>query len=165
MVVGTEQRDGAARLGEPVRVDERGLGEQLEGALEHRRRHACAAVRQVPQRGRGCRRVGIERMDDAGEHRRHDERVRHAFAARELEPAFGSEPWQRDDAPPRVRGAEHRGDAGDVERRHGHQHRLVVIGRRELHGVELVGEELVVLEHGRLGLGGRAAREQEHGGA
>ena len=73
VVVGPEERDGAARLGEAVRVHEVGLGEELQRALEHRRGHAGAAVHQAAQ-ARDTRSLGSASMmlDDAGEHRGHE---------------------------------------------------------------------------------------------
>ena len=103
--------------------------------------------------------------DDPGQHRRHDERVRHLLVARRDDPLLGREARERDDAAPHVGGAEHRGDARDVERRHREQDGFVLVGGRELDRVEDVGQELVVLEHRRLRRRRGAAREQQDRGS
>ena len=67
VVVGSEEGDGAARLGEAVRVHEVGLGHEVQRALEHRRVHARPAVGQVAQRRHP--RLGIARREDVAEAR------------------------------------------------------------------------------------------------
>ena len=133
VVVGAEDRDGAAGLGEPVRVDEVGLGEQLQRPLEHRRGHAGAAVRRGPA-GSGPAAFGSASMasHDAGEHGGHEHGVGDLLVAGGGEPLLGGEAHagQRHDAPADVGVAEHRGDAGDVERRRRHDGRFVLTCRR-----------------------------------
>ena len=166
VVVGSEDGDGAAGLGEAVGVDEVDLGEEHQRAPEDRRVHLGAAVRQRPQRRDPQRLVGLHGLDDLAEHGRHEHGVGDALVARGDQPVLGREAHagHGHDAPTDVGVAEHRGDAGDVERRHHHDGGFVLAGRRELERVEDVGEQLVVLEDRGLGLGRRAAGEEEHRG-
>ena len=131
MVLGTEDRDGGRGLGEAVRVDELGLGEQLQRPLDDRDGHAPAAVGQMAQRGQRFP-LGFEHVEDAAEHGWDDHRLRHGFVARDRDPLLGVERRQLHDAPPRVDRREDRGDPGDVVRRDAHQRRFVLICAHEL---------------------------------
>ena len=150
VVVGAEDGDGAARLGEPVGVDEVDLGEEVQRPFEDRG-PACGRRRTTSARRLGTRSdsVGLHRLDDLAEHRGHEHGVGDALVARGDEPVLGGEAHarHRHDAPADVGVAEHRGDAGDVERRHDHDGGFVLTRRRELQRVEHVREQLVVLEH------------------
>ena len=47
MVVAVEDGDRRAGLGEPVGVDERDMGKELQRMLDHRYRHSTAPVREM----------------------------------------------------------------------------------------------------------------------
>ena len=143
VVVGPEERDGAARLGEPVGVHEVGLGHQVQRPLEHRRVHAGA------RRTRGCAASGTRASGSAsitatmrssmvGTTRR----VRDALALHGGDPLLGGEAGERHDPPADPRGAQHRRDARDVERRHRHDRRLVLTRAERLERVHHVAEQL-----------------------
>ena len=164
VVVGAEERDGAAGLGEAVGVDEVGLGHEVQGAFEDRGVHAGAAVREVPQGGDAGVGVGFHDLDDPGEHRGDHGRVGDALTPGDLDPFLGGEAREGHDAPADVGGAQHRGDARDVERRHRHDRGFVLAGAGELERVEHVREQLVVAQHRGLRRRRRATREQQHRG-
>ena len=139
VVVGAEEGDGAAGLGEAVRVHEVGLGHEVQRALEHRLVHAGAAVREVAQRRDAQAGVGLHHLHDAGEHGGHHGGVGDALVAHDAEPVLRGEAGERHDAAADVGGAQQRGHAGDVERRHRHDGGLVLARRAELERVEHVG--------------------------
>ena len=167
VVVGTEDRDRAARLGEAVGVHEVDLGEEVQRPLEDGCGHAGAAVRQ----GRGgSAPAALASASMASTILPSMVGTSMAWVTPLVacgdQPVLGREAHarHRHDAPADVGVAEHRGDA----RRRGtaarHDGGFVLAGGRELERVEHVREELVVLEHRGLRLGRRAAGEQQHRG-
>ena len=165
MVVGAQHSDRRRCLREPVGVHEVDVGQQLEGALQHRHRHACAAVRQRAERRRSTSGITLENGDDACQHRRHHEGVGDRLGRRQLQPVVGVEARHRYDAPTDVSRRQHGGDTGDMERGDGDEGGLLLSRRSELERVEEVGGQVVVVEHGRLGGRRRTRREQQDGGA
>ena len=160
MVVGAEQGDGGRGLGEPVGVHETGAREQLEGPLQHRQRHAGAAVGQRAQRGHGGRRT-VEVGHDPGQHGRHDHGLGDALTADGVEPDLWVEGVEVDDPAPGVDVRQQVGHARDVVRRHGHQRGLIGLGAGELDRADHVRGEVTVAQQRRL-RGARGARGVEH---
>ena len=161
VVVGAEHGDRRRRLGEAVGVDEAGVGEQAQRVEQHPLGDLGAAVARASAASarRPARRASASTMRDSivgttialvmpslrtvSIHTRRVERTQvHEAAAGE-----------------RVR--QHVGHAGDVVRRHRHQHRLVLAGAAELDRAEQVGHQVAVAQQRRLRLG-RGAAGVEH---
>ena len=81
VVVGPEEAHGRRRLGQAVRVHEPDVGEQCQRPLEHRTRHAGAAVGDPPHGRDSSIRIVVHHVHDARQHRRHEEPVGHVLAA------------------------------------------------------------------------------------
>ncbi len=91
MIVGSEERDGRAGLGESVGVDERSDGKQVERPLNYLERHLSASVGQSSHAEQRFSAAGIEYLDDASEHGRHDHRVGDTLAFDGVDPGVGIE--------------------------------------------------------------------------
>ena len=126
-------------------------------------RHRAAAVGERPHR-RQAPTVGLDHVEDAVEHRRHDHGVGDRLLAHEPHPLLGVEALELHDPPARVGGGQHRGHGGDVVRRDADDGRLVLAGAPELERVHEVRRQVQVAEHRGLRLAGGAAREQQDGG-
>ena len=163
MVVGTEDRDRARRLGEAVGVHEVEPVEQRHGPLDHRPRHRTAAVGERAHRRQPAA-VGVDDVEDAVEHRRHDHGVGDRLVAHELHPLLGVEALELHDPASGVGGRQHRGHRGDVVRRHADDGGLVLARAPELERVHEVRRQVQVAEDRGLRLAGGAAGEQQHRG-
>ena len=97
VVVGAEQGDGRRRLREPIGVDEVGDRKEFERPLDHGPGHLAATVGECSDAEHRRSAAGVERIDDAGEHGRHDHGVGHAFAFDRVDPDVGIEPGQLHD--------------------------------------------------------------------
>ena len=150
MVLRAEQGDGRAGLGQPVRVDEIDPGPLPQRAFDERGRHGGAAVGERPQ---GRHRPVFRAVDDPRQHGRHHHRAGDLFLPYRAEPFPRGEGFQHEGAAARVEVGDHVGDGGDVVRRHAHQRRLCVAGRRELHRAQHVGDQVLVAQQHALGLG------------
>ncbi len=162
VVLGTEDGDGGAGLGQPVRVDQAHVGQLFEGPLDQGHRHAAPAIGQMAQRGQLL--VALdEDLEDAPEHGRHHHGVGDGLRGGQVHPGLGRELGQVDQAPARPHRGQHGRDAGDVVRRDAHQGGVVGVGPHELDRLEHVAGEVAMAQHGGLGLPRRPAGEEQHG--
>ena len=159
MVIGGEQGDGRAGLGQPVGVHEIDLGQRPKRPLHQLGRHAPAAVGEMAQRRQV---VALERGQHAAKHGGHHHGVGDLLVAGGAHPGLGLERGEVDDAASRVERAQHGRNAGDVVRRDADQLGLGGVTAEEVHRTEDVRDEVPVPQHRRLGLTGGATGEEQH---
>ena len=90
VIIGAEHGDGARGLGEPVGVHQVEPVEEHHGPLHHRAGHRTPAVGKRSHGGQ-TRAVGVDDVEDAAEHRRHDHGVGDRLGPDGCHPGVGVE--------------------------------------------------------------------------
>ena len=161
VVLGPEEGDGRAGLGQTVGVDEVGGREQLQSAGHDGRGDPGPAIGKRSEGGHAGVLLAGQGLDDPRQHGGHDHGVGHLLLADGVEPDLRAEGVEVDEPSSGVEVADQIGDTGHVVGRDGDGDGIALLGPPEIDRGEDIGEEVAVSQDGRLRCRCRAAGVQQ----